>query len=72
MSRVPGGVEELTVQVEHVAHLTVAGARARQLLEGCTPKTTGSPKLARLAQAEVTEGKVRKLESETSASSING
>ena len=48
--------------------VTVAGARARQLLEGCTPKTTGSPKLARLAQAEVTEGKVRKLTSETSGS----
>jgi len=45
--------------------VTVAGARARQLLDGCTPKTTGSAKLARLAQAEVTEGKVRRLEPET-------
>ena len=44
--------------------VTVAGARARQLLEGCTPKTTGSAKLARLAQTEVTEGKVRKLQPE--------
>ena len=47
--------------------VTVAGARARQLLEGCTPKTTGSAKLARLAQAEVTEGKVRKLDLETAS-----
>ena len=44
--------------------VTVAGARARQLLEGCTPKTAGSAKLARLAQAEVTEGKVTKLQPE--------
>ena len=53
----PGGIKDRT---------------ARQLLEGCTPKTTGSPKLARLAQAEVTEGKVRKLEPETPGSSIDG
>jgi DNA-directed RNA polymerase subunit K/omega len=39
----------------------VAGARARQLLAGCTPKTTGSDKLVRLAQQEVVEGKVEKL-----------
>ena len=45
--------------------VTVAGARARQLLEGCTPKSTGSAKPARLAQTEVTEGKVRKLQAET-------
>jgi DNA-directed RNA polymerase omega subunit len=39
----------------------VAGARARQLLAGCTPKTTGSDKLVRLAQKEVKEGKVEKV-----------
>jgi DNA-directed RNA polymerase omega subunit len=39
----------------------VAGARARQLLAGCTPKTTGSDKPVRLAQQEVVEGKVEKL-----------
>jgi DNA-directed RNA polymerase omega subunit len=39
----------------------VAGARARQLLAGCTPKTTGSDKPVRLAQQEVTEGKVEKI-----------
>jgi DNA-directed RNA polymerase subunit K/omega len=40
----------------------VAGARARQLLNGCTPKTSGSEKLVRLAQKEVREGKVAKVE----------
>ena len=45
--------------------VTVAGARARQLLAGCTPRSEGSLKPARLAQKEVTEGKVRKLETET-------
>ena len=39
----------------------VAGARARQLLRGCTPKTTGNEKLVRLAQKEVREGKVEKV-----------
>ena len=43
--------------------VTVAGARARQLLRGCTPKTSGSEKLVRLAQKEVREGKVEKVES---------
>ena len=38
----------------------LAGARARQLLRGCTPRTTGSEKLVRLAQKEVKEGKVEK------------
>ena len=44
--------------------VTVSGARARQLLAGCTPRSEGSDKTARLAQKEVTEGKVRKLEVE--------
>jgi DNA-directed RNA polymerase subunit K/omega len=44
--------------------VVVAGARARQLLRGCTPKTTGSEKPARLAQKEVKEGKVQKVISE--------
>jgi len=38
----------------------VAGARARQLRRGCTPRTAGSEKLVRLAQKEVKEGKVEK------------
>ena len=36
----------------------VSGARAKQLLKGCTPKTTGSAKLVRLAMKEVKEQKV--------------
>jgi DNA-directed RNA polymerase omega subunit len=39
----------------------LAGARARQLLRGCTPRTTGSEKPARLAAREVKEGHVRKV-----------
>ena len=39
----------------------VAGARARQLQQGCTPKTTGSDKPIKLAQREVREGKIEKI-----------
>jgi DNA-directed RNA polymerase subunit K/omega len=39
----------------------IAGARAHQLLKGCTPRTEGSEKLVRLAQKEVREGKVARL-----------
>ena len=42
--------------------VVVAGARAHQLLKGCTPRTTGNEKLIRLAQKEVREGKVEKVE----------
>ena len=42
--------------------MTIAGARARQLLEGCTPKATGSDKLTKIAQKEVREGKVERLQ----------
>ena len=41
--------------------VTMSGARARQLLQGCTPRTQGSPKAARLAQQEVREGKIEKI-----------
>ena len=41
--------------------VTVAGARARQLLRGCTPRVAGSEKPVRLAQKEVKEGKVEKV-----------
>jgi DNA-directed RNA polymerase subunit K/omega len=43
----------------------VAGARARQLMRGCTPRVSGSEKLVRLAQREVREGKVEKVELKT-------
>lgn len=38
--------------------VTVAAARARQLLEGCVPKVEGSPKPARRALQEVVAGAV--------------
>jgi DNA-directed RNA polymerase subunit K/omega len=38
--------------------VTVASARARQLLEGCTPKVEGSPKPARRALQEVARGAI--------------
>jgi DNA-directed RNA polymerase omega subunit len=41
--------------------VVVAGARARQLLRGCTPRTApGTDKLVKIAQKEVREGKVTK------------
>lgn len=41
--------------------VTVAGARARQLLEGCTPRVEAgsTTKKARIAQREVEEGAVQ-------------
>ena len=42
--------------------VVVAGARARQLLRGCTPRVTGNEKLVRIAQKEVREHKVEKIE----------
>jgi DNA-directed RNA polymerase subunit K/omega len=38
--------------------VVVSGARAKQLLRGCTPKTTGNEKLVRLAMKEVKEEKI--------------
>jgi len=40
----------------------MAGARAKQLFKGCTPRTTGSEKPVRMAQKEVREGKIAKAE----------
>jgi DNA-directed RNA polymerase subunit K/omega len=42
--------------------VTVASARARQLLKGCTPKIDGSPKPARRALQEVAQGVVTRYE----------
>ena len=45
--------------------VTVAGHRAKQLLQGCTPKVeTSSTKTARIAQREVAAGTVQALEPE--------
>jgi DNA-directed RNA polymerase subunit K/omega len=41
--------------------VTVASARARQLLQGCVPKVEGSPKPARRALQEVQAGSVAKV-----------
>jgi DNA-directed RNA polymerase subunit K/omega len=42
--------------------VTVASARARQLLQGCVPKVDGSPKPARRALQEVVAGAVARVE----------
>ena len=44
--------------------VVVAGARAHQWLQGCTPRTSGSDKVVTLAQKEVKEGKVEKVVTE--------
>ena len=41
--------------------VTVAAARARQLLEGCVPRVEGSPKPARRAIEEVAKGAVSRV-----------
>ena len=45
----------------------VAGARAKQLMRGCTPRTTSTAtdKVIKIAQKEVREGKVVKIAVET-------
>jgi DNA-directed RNA polymerase omega subunit len=41
--------------------VTLAGARARQLLAGCTPRSlSNTNKPAKLAQQEIREGKVER------------
>jgi len=44
--------------------VAVASARAKQLLDGCTPKVDGSAKPARRAVQEVTAGLVQPTEAE--------
>ena len=45
--------------------VTIAGARAKQLEAGCTPKVQGgSPKMARLAMQEVREQKIERIPAE--------
>ena len=39
----------------------VSGARAKQLLKGCTPKTSRPEKPARLAMKEVKEEKIEAI-----------
>jgi DNA-directed RNA polymerase subunit K/omega len=47
--------------------VTIAAARARQLLKGCLPKVDGSPKPARRALQEVASGLVTKADTDTPA-----
>jgi len=42
--------------------VTVASARARQLLEGCVPRVEGSAKPARRALQEAAAGLVKRVE----------
>ena len=42
--------------------VTIAAARARQLLQGCIPRVEGSPKPARRALQEVVAGQIDKVE----------
>lgn len=44
--------------------VTLAGARARQLLNGCTPKVASkeSEKLVKVAQKEIRTGAVQKVD----------
>ncbi len=41
-------------------YVTIAAARARQLLAGCLPRVEGSPKPARRALQEVVAGVVKR------------
>ena len=45
--------------------VAVSAQRARQLLRGCTPKTEGPKKIARLAMKEVKEKKIEKVQAQT-------
>lgn len=42
--------------------VVLSGARAKQLLKGCTPKVEALHKPARTAMKEVKQGKVEKIE----------
>lgn len=44
--------------------VTLAGARARQLLRGCTPRVAGPEKPARMAALEIKAGHIRRVEPE--------
>ena len=48
-------------------YVTIAAARARQLLRGCLPKVEGSPKPARRALQEVAAGAITRADTDTTA-----
>jgi len=47
--------------------VTIAAARARQLLEGCVPKVEGSAKPARRALQEVVAGEIQRSDLDDAA-----
>ena len=52
-----------TIDTKNKFELVVlAGARAHQLLRGCTPRAQGPVKAARVATLEIKQGQIRKLE----------
>lgn len=42
--------------------VAMSGQRAKQLLRGCTPKTEGPKKIARIAMKEIKEKKIEKVQ----------
>ena len=56
-SRVPNAFE----------FVTIASARAKQLMKGCTPRVEGGEKSVRIAQHEVASGVVERLPEEPKA-----
>jgi DNA-directed RNA polymerase subunit K/omega len=53
--------------VNKFEYVVVAGARARQLLKGCTPKVEVAHKPARTAMKEVKQRKIEKVETSVAA-----
>jgi DNA-directed RNA polymerase subunit K/omega len=53
--------------VNKFEYVVLAGARAKQLLKGCTPKVEAQHKPARTAMKEVKQRKVERIPIETSA-----
>jgi DNA-directed RNA polymerase omega subunit len=49
------------MSVNKFEFVILAGARAKQLQAGCTPKVEGSDKKARLAMKEVREKKIERV-----------
>ncbi|PYR57029.1 MAG: hypothetical protein DMF85_14835 [Acidobacteria bacterium] len=56
-----GLVQSKGNRVNKFEFVVISGARAHQLLRGCTPKTTGPEKKIKLAVKEVKEGKVERI-----------
>jgi DNA-directed RNA polymerase subunit K/omega len=53
--------------VNKFEYVVVAGARAKQLLKGCTPKVEPHHKPARTAMKEVKQRKIEKIDTTTAA-----